>query len=116
MTDDFERLHIEGVAVISVNLSRATMNEAQELNGVIEKERITGHKKIVIDISDCEFIDSTFIGVLILALKKVSVLGGDIKIVLPAKTQPNLFVATNTLKVFDTYETREEAIKSINNS
>ena len=92
------------------------MNEAQELKDVIEQERIRGHKKIVIDISECGFIDSTFIGVLILALKKILALGGNIKIVLPAKTQPNLFVATNTLRVFDIYEKREAAINSLKDS
>ena len=116
MTEDFERLHIGGVVVISVHLSRATLNEAQELKTFIEEARIIGHKKIVVDISECESIDSTFIGALVYESKKISALSGNIKIVQPANAQQNLLAAPNILRVFDLYETREEAVNSFSNS
>ncbi len=63
MSEDFELLTVKGVRFVVVNLSRATLNEAKILKSIIEKEIIIGVRKLAVDISQCEFIDSTFIGV-----------------------------------------------------
>ncbi|NLJ48759.1 MAG: STAS domain-containing protein, partial [Candidatus Atribacteria bacterium] len=38
-------------------------------------------KKLIIDLTSVEFIDSTFLGVIVNSLKKVAKLGGDLKLV-----------------------------------
>ncbi|QKJ98905.1 MAG: STAS domain-containing protein [Ignavibacteriota bacterium] len=82
ISEDFERLHINDIIIQVVNLSRATYKEANVLKKNLD-ELISAHKqqKIIVDISRCEFIDSTFLGVLVLALKSSAKINGDIRIV-----------------------------------
>ncbi len=56
----FEKKSVDDVFVIGVNLTRSTLNEAIEFRKIIEEEISSGHTNLVIDLSKCEFIDSTF--------------------------------------------------------
>ncbi len=50
------------VIVEVVDLTRATLSEADEFKQRLTENIENGYKKIVVDLSDCEFIDSTFLG------------------------------------------------------
>lgn len=110
--EDFEKILVDDVIVIAVNLTRSTMLESKEFSKIIEDEIDKGHNRLVIDLSSCEIIDSTFFGVVIMILKKLTKSGGKLKIVEPVNPLEDIFTITNTLKVFNIYETREDAIKS----
>jgi len=98
--------------VLVVNITRSTVIEAKEFRKIIEEKVITGNKRLVIDLSKCEIIDSTFFGVVILALQKMIDIGGKLKVVEPVNPKEDIFTTTNTLRLFDLYKTREDAIKS----
>ena len=112
MSEDFELLTIKGVRIVVVNLTRATINEAKILKTIIEEQIIIGARKLVIDISHCEFIDSSFIGTLVVEQKRMKEKGGKIMLIEPVKLDKDLFLVTNTLRIFEIYQTREDAIKS----
>ena len=78
---EFFREEIEDVIVITVNLKRATLAEAEEFKQVLINDIQRGFKKIVVDLASCEFIDSTFLGSLVVSLKKLTGLGGDLRLV-----------------------------------
>ena len=103
------------VLVNSVNLIRATVNETAELKSLLDEQIAVGHSKIVVDLSQCTHLDSTFIGVLVVAQKILLVKGGELKIVDPLEPAKELFYLTGVVKIFDTFEIAEEAVKSFNN-
>jgi len=110
--EDFEIIYVDGVFVIEVNLIRSTLNEAIAFRKILEKEINSGHTKLVIDLSKCDYIDSTFFGAIVLASKMLIGLGYKLKVVEPTIVGEYIFTYTNYRKVFDKYETREEAILS----
>ena len=110
--EDFEKIYIDGVFVVAVNLIRATINEAIEFRKIIEEEINSGQTQLVIDLSKCDYIDSTFFGVIIMASKTLIDMGHKLKVVKPAIVGESIFIHTKTPKVFDKYKTREDAIKS----
>jgi anti-anti-sigma factor len=112
MSEDFELLTVKGVKIVVVNLTRATINEARILKSIIEEQIIIGVRKLFVDIGQCEFIDSSFIGSLVVAQKMMKEKGGKIMLIDPVKLDENLFHVTNTIKMFEIYRTREEAIES----
>ena len=61
---------IGDVLVEIVNIDRATLHEADELKASLAIKMEEGYKNIIIDLSACDFIDSTFLGVLVNTLKK----------------------------------------------
>ena len=109
---NFEKIFVNGVYVIAVNLDRSTINDAYAFREIVEEEFKSGHTKLVFDLSRCNTIDSTFFGVIIMALGKVNDIGEKLKVVEPTNAKESIFKLTNTLELFDLYKTREEAIRS----
>jgi len=110
--EDFEKLLSNDIVIEIVNLSRATYREASQLKKRLDELIQNKQKKIVVDISQCEFIDSTFLGVLVLSLKSSAKIGGDIRLVRPHEVVKTLMEKAGTLNVFNLYESIDEAIKS----
>ena len=103
------------VIVIGVNLLRATVNEAAEIRNLLDEQILFGHSKIVVDLSQCTHLDSTFIGVLVVTHKKLLAKSGELKLVEPLDPAKELYYLTGISKVFNNFETAEEAVKSFNN-
>lgn len=97
-----------------VQLSRATVKEAAEFKEICLNDIQLGWKKIIIDLTPCEFIDSTFLGSLVVCLKKVNELGGGLRLIGFHPNVNSLFELTGLHRVFESYKTKEEAIKSFN--
>jgi anti-anti-sigma factor len=109
--DFFQEKH--GVVLVEVvNITRATMKEAEEFKQILLKDIELGWRKIIVDLTDCEFIDSTFLGALVVSLKRIAGLGGDLKLVGFQSAVNDMFELTRMFRVFETFSAREEAIKS----
>jgi anti-anti-sigma factor len=114
--EDFNKKVCGDVIVEVVNLTRATRNESLAFKQILDEDIQFNFKKIVIDLSMCEFMDSTFLGTLVVAQKNATRKGGEIKLIEPASVLQTLMSKAGTLKVFDTYKTLEEAVSSFNYS
>lgn len=110
--EDFTKEKVNEVVVEVVNLTRATLKEAEEFKSRLTQDIELGARKLVVDLSKCEFIDSTFLGALVVSLKKVTGLGGDLRLVGFQPAVHSMFELTRMYRVFESYKTREEAIKS----
>jgi len=110
--ENFEKIYVNGIVILGVNLTRAILNDAVDFRKIIEKEISSGQTQLVIDLSRCDYIDSTFFGAIIIASKKMINLGYKLKVVKPAVVGESIFIHTKTSKIFDKFKTREEAIKS----
>ena len=109
---DFYREQTNDVVVISVNLKRATLSDAEEFKEVLVGEIQNGIKKIVVDLSACEFIDSTFLGGLVVSLKKLTASGGDLRLVGFQPAVHSMFELTRMYRVFESFKSKQDAIKS----
>jgi len=110
---DFEKEYSSDIVIITVNISRATFKEAHEFKKFIDDEMKKKKLKIVIDLSPCDFLDSTFIGVLVVTLKKLADAGGELRIVEPPSIAHTILTVTGTLNIFNTHKTKSEAIMSL---
>jgi|SRR5690606_22502286 anti-anti-sigma factor len=109
---DFTKETHGNVLVEIVNLTRATLKEAEEFKMTLSEDINAGWRRIVVDLTECEFIDSTFLGALVVSLKKVTGLGGDLRLVGFQPAVHSMFELTRMYRVFEAYKTREEAVKS----
>lgn len=109
---DFTKEVIEDITVENVELTRATLKEADEFKQILANDILRGARKIIVDLSECEFIDSTFLGALVVSLKKVTSVGGDLRLVGFQPAVHSMFQLTRMYRVFESYKSREEAIKS----
>jgi anti-anti-sigma factor len=110
--EDFEKKIEKDIIIEVVNLSRATWKEANEFKKILEEDVEKKFRKLVVDISQCEFLDSTFLGTLVLAKRSLNKIGGELKIVEPASVFKVLREKTSTLQVFDSYKSLDDAVDS----
>lgn len=109
---DFFREQTGDIVVITVSLKRATLVDAEEFKEILVNEIQRGIKKIVVDLSSCEFIDSTFLGGLVVSLKKLTALDGDLRLVGFQPAVHSMFELTRMYRVFESFKSADEAIKS----
>jgi anti-anti-sigma factor len=100
------------VLIEKVNLTRATLKEAEEFKSALISDIEEGWQKIIVDLSDCEFIDSTFLGALVVSLKKVTAAGGDMRLVGFQSAVNSMFELTRMYRVFESYRSKDEAVES----
>lgn len=88
------------------------------IDGPSFKETLKGYKedgvkKVVIDLSNADLMDSSGIGEMIAGLTTMRNAGGDMRLAALQKRIRNVFLMTRLLgSVFDEYETPENAIAS----
>ena len=70
----------------------------------------TGSHRLVLDLSGVDFIDSFGLGVLVGALKRVRLLDGDLRLVVPEPRVRRVFEVCDLDRVFILHQTLVEAL------
>lgn len=114
----FEFLQRNGVDALMIKTlkDRATITEANKLKEIIFPSIQKGSNKIILDLSHCEFMDSTFLGLIILVEKKLTKDKGKMVLVIDCDKVKIFHVMTEMKKYIDIYKTLDEAIESISKS
>ena len=103
---------INGIGVVQVSkaLTAATVDSFRDqLSSWQEAERDVTN--FVIDLEKVDFMDSAGLGTLIAVLKRITERGGDMKIACLQKKPRMVFEITRAYKVFEIYETVDDALK-----
>lgn len=111
---DFKSKVYGQVTVVTVYLTRATLQYAVSFKEFILRQLNEDNKFIVVDLSMCEYLDSTFLGSLVSSLKKTVASGGDLKLVYSNELSSLIFEMTSMNKVFEVHKDLDEAISSFN--
>ena len=98
--------------ISSVNLEKATFQEAIEFKSLIDDEIDQGYSNIIISLNGCDSFDSAFIGVLVVIWKKVRTKGGSLKIVKLGKFDHSVLHLTGAIEIFEKYDTIQQALES----
>ncbi|MBD3225702.1 MAG: STAS domain-containing protein [Caldithrix sp.] len=100
------------IFIIKIMEKRATIDFSGQLKNDILKIIDEGHTKVIIDLSETEYVDSSFLGVLVAGLKKASMKNGDLKIVGLQSPVRAMFELTRLYRIFDIFDNEEDAVKS----
>lgn len=109
----FHRNSRQSYVLEVVDSEKVTSTEAKIFLKLLEQDIYSGYKIILIDLSNCKVLDSAFVGVLVITLKKLMLVGGSLKIIKPdlfAGSPPTL---TGSIELFEVYETVDKALSSI---
>lgn len=111
-SEDFQIEIVNGVAIVKVNLPRTTFNKAEEFKQLLDTLLAAKHNKIIIDFSECHYIDSMIVGVMVKSVKSVRKKNGDILVITPSGSINVMFARTGLYKIFKQFWTIEKAIES----
>lgn len=99
--------------VINVNIPRATIKDIDNYSQALGDFNSYGVNNVVFNLLAVEHIDSTFLGQIILILKKVMEKNGKVLIVSNNESVKSLFVLTRLLRALPIYSSIDEALKNL---
>ena|SRR2546430_4907877 len=83
-----------------------------QLRDAVRKLIESGHKKILLNLGDVSYVDSSGIGELVSSFTTTSNAGGHLKLLNLTKKIQDLLAITKLLTVFETFTSEDEALKS----
>jgi anti-sigma B factor antagonist len=101
-----------GLITLSGPLTAATVETFREQLAVWQAGE-PDVKNFVFDLSAVDFLDSAGLGSLIAALKRITERGGDMKLACLQKKPRMVFEITRAYKVFEIFDTVEEAMNAV---
>ena len=112
--NDFIYEEIGDICIETVNFSRATLKETKTFRDRIRNDINSGKRNIIIDLSLCDFCDSSFIGALVVCTKKSLTESVNFSIIVqPDTTLADIFHSTRLDRVLNMYKSKEDALKYI---
>ena len=84
--------------------------ETDELEKLVMAEAAAGNKMLILNMAECEALNSVAIGVLMRGYANYKSRGGEIKLCALGKRLKDLFTMTKLIMVFDHHDTEEQAI------
>lgn len=102
---------IGGVSIIFIE-GNVLQENAQALKKELHDLAKEGKIRLVLDLNDSDYISSMCLSTITEIKKRVNDLGGDIKLSRPNKLVRNLLEATNLIKVIETFNDVDAAVRS----
>jgi len=101
-----------GIGLIDVSGSLVGGEETDKLRAAVAGFVERQYERLIIDLSNVTYLNSTAIGVLVSAHTTYTRRNWQIKLCGISKNVQNIFVITKLTLVFDVQETRDDAVKS----
>jgi len=86
-----------------------------ELHNILRLLVEKGEKKILLNLADVSYIDSSGLGELVAGYTTLQKAGGEMKLLNLTKRVTELMVITKLLTVFEIFDNETEAVESFNN-
>jgi anti-sigma B factor antagonist len=105
-------LHDGKIVILELKGNYVGGDETDDLRDEIKKISEEGNTKLIIDLGEVSYLNSSALGVLIAAHANYAKRGGKIKLCQLNKNIENLFVITKLSLIFDSFPSQVEAIAS----
>ena len=106
------RISRNGVAIERVEFFRASFKEAQEIKDNLLDD--IDCKKIIVDLSSCNYIDSTFLGAMVFAYRALRHQGCALVLVIEKDLLAKSFLYAELTSIFNIYHSLNEAMETLN--
>ncbi len=102
-----------GVKVVSLRGEFTGGDETDELRTTLSQEAESGTPRLLIDLADATYLNSTALGVLIAAHTNFTKRGAELGLCNVSKNIQNLFVITKLVLVFKVYGSLEDGLAAM---
>ena len=89
--------------------------DTKDFNDLLHKQIDEGKKKIVLDLSDVKFMNSSGLGMLISGLTTMKKNDGFLKLAGATEKIESLLIITKLITIFESFDSVDEAVKSFSN-
>ena len=102
---------VDDVAVATVPVEELDASNSGEFKRDIAP-LLQSQKRLVLDLSQLRFVDSSGLGAMLSCLRQLSGKGGDLKLCSMSRQVRALFELVRMHRIFDIYGTKEEAVQA----
>ena len=103
---------VSHVTIVDINGRITLGDETGQLRDTVRKLLAVGKKKIVLNLADVDYIDSSGVGELVSSFTAVRNAGGELKLLSLTKKVSDVLQVTKLYTVFDIKEDEFTAVKS----
>jgi len=100
------------VSIVDVTGSITLGGGASTLRDTLRTMPREGHKKILVNLADASYIDSSGLGVLVSGFASITNQGGQLKLLHLSKRVRDLLLITKLFTVFEVFEDEGAAVRS----
>ena len=104
---------VGGVTIVDVSGRIVLGEESGALRELVRDLLSKGHKKVLFNLGDVNYIDSSGLGELVSAYTTVRNKGGDVKLLNLTAKAKDLLQMTKLLTVFDVYDDEAKAVAAL---
>jgi anti-sigma B factor antagonist len=108
MTQHFQLETIDGISVVTFSDAKVVPETKDPLYGLVEDER---HRRLLLNLSNVRFLSGNALGILVSLKEKVDAAGGRLRLCGLEPDLLELLRITNLDRIFETYESWEDALK-----
>lgn len=107
---------VSGVTIVDISGRIALGKESATLRELVSELVSNGHKKILFNLADVSYIDSSGLGHLVSAYTAVRSRGGELKLLKLTNNVHNVMQITKLYTIFDIMDDEAAAVKSFGQS
>jgi anti-sigma B factor antagonist len=101
----------EGIAILDVN-GRLAVGGASTLREKVTEEMAQGQNKVILNLKEVDYIDSTGLGTMVICFTTLSKAGGNLKLVHLNRRNIELLLLTKLSTVFQIFGDEQDAVNS----
>jgi anti-sigma B factor antagonist len=102
---------VEGVTVVALPGKELDAGNAHEFKSAISPV-LAAHNKVVFDLNELRFIDSSGLGAFLSCLRQLSTKGGELKLCGLSNQVQQTFELVRMHRIFDIHRSRSEAVQA----
>jgi anti-sigma B factor antagonist len=111
MSLDIRETEREGVAILALK-GRLTVGEASSVREKVSEVLAKGCNKVILDLSEVDYIDSTGLGSMVICYTTIKKAGGALKLVNLNKRNIELLLLTKLHTIFEVFSDERDAVNS----
>jgi anti-sigma B factor antagonist len=112
MSIEIQQRDREGITIQDLKGRLTVGDEVSRFRDQLQKLINSGHRNIVLQMEDVDYIDSTGLGALVMAYTSMQKAGGKIKLLNLSRRGIELLVMTKLTTIFEVFNDEQSAINS----
>jgi anti-sigma B factor antagonist len=111
MAFDIHESEREGIVILALK-GRLTVGEASTVREKVTELVAAGHKNVIFDLAQVDYIDSTGLGSMVICFTTLKKAGGALKLVNLNKRNIELLLLTKLHTIFEVFSDEQDAVNS----
>lgn len=102
----------DNIVILDLSGKLIAGEPANVFRTAIREQQTAGHNRVIVNLSQVDFIDSTGLGALVLCFTALQKAGGALKLLQVNKRNIELLVLTKLSTIFETFQEEQDAVNS----